>query len=118
MSSFHSSGRARILRDHEFHAARAHHGLGALEGAVLADHDARDLVEQRSAAAHVAGRKRRVERAARVLARLEAARVLEGVHLRVQDGAAALHAAVVAAAYDLAVEHEHGADRDAAFGHA
>jgi hypothetical protein len=34
----------------------------------------------------------------------------------VVDHAAVLHAAVVSASDDLAVEHEHGADGNAAFG--
>jgi hypothetical protein len=38
--------------------------------------------------------------------------VFEGVHFSVQDGAAALHPAVVAATDDSPVVNEDGADRD------
>jgi hypothetical protein len=45
-----------------------------------------------------------------------AAGVFEGVHLAVEDGTAALDAAVVASAEDGAAMHEHRSDGDAAFG--
>jgi len=40
------------------------------------------------------------------------------IHLAVQDGAAALHAAVVTTADDLALMHQDRTDRNAAFGQA
>src|SRR5882672_5900917 len=75
--SAHQLHARRIVRDRDFDAARTHVGLGTLEGAVLADDHARNLVEQDRAAAHVARREGRVDRRARVLARLEPARVLQ-----------------------------------------
>src|SRR5690606_27437089 len=62
----------------------------------------------------IAGREGRVERRAPVLCGTEASSVLQAVHLRMQYRAAPLHAPVVTAADDPAVEHEHCADRDAA----
>ena len=53
----------RLRAEIEPVAARAQVLLGPLEGAVLADHDARDAIEQARAAAHVARRKRRVQHA-------------------------------------------------------
>ena len=72
------------------------------ERPVLADDHPRDAVEENRAAAHRARRERRVDRALAVDAGRLAAGVLERVHLAVQDRAALLHAAVVAAAEDRA----------------
>lgn len=72
--------------------------LGAEEGGVLADDDARDAVEEAGARAHVAGRERRVHGGAAVGARGQPARGLQGRRLAVVDGRAGLHAQVVAAA--------------------
>src|SRR5207245_1906279 len=44
--------------------------------------------------------------------------VLQSVHLAMQDGAAALHAAIVAAADDLAAMYDHRSDGNAALGNA
>ena len=102
------------IDDFQLHATRANVILRPAERAVLADHNPWDAVQESRAAAHVAGRERRVEGRAGVVARGEAPRVLEAVHLGVQDRAAALDAAIVAAADDPPVDHEHRADRDAA----
>ena len=104
------------MDEDQLDTARAHIGLGALEGLVLADHDARDLVQQRRAAAHVARRERRVQRAAGVLFGLQAPGVLKRIHLGMQDGAAALDTTIVATTHNLAVEHQHRTNRDAALG--
>ena len=76
----------------------------------------RDAVEQGGAAAHVAGRERRVEHGAAIVGGPEPAGVFQAVHLGVQDGAAVLHAAVVAAADDAAIDDQHRADRNTPLG--
>ena len=85
--------------------------------ALLDDH-ARDAVQRDRAAAHRARRQGRVDHALAIHLRRVAPRVLERVHLAVQDRAALLHAAVVAAADDASLVHDHRTDRDAAFGEA
>src|SRR5690349_9624488 len=66
----------------------------AHERTVLADHHARDAVQRDRAAAHRARRQGRVDHALAIHLRRVAPRVLERVHLAVQDRAALLHAAV------------------------
>src|ERR1043165_6081973 len=83
---------ARVLHYFQLHAAGAEELLLAEERLVLADHHARDAVEQDRAAAHRARRERRVEDALAVHGGGAAAGVFEGVHLAVEDRAAALHA--------------------------
>src|SRR5688500_19622209 len=99
-----------VVDDLEHHASRAHVVLGTAEGAVLADHDAGDSIEQRGAAAHVAWRERGVEHGPPILRAVEAADDLEAVHLGGEDRAASLDPAVVAAADDLPAEHENRTD--------
>src|SRR5690606_41866231 len=61
-------------------------------------------------------RSRRVQYRAAIVLRAKPAGIFQAVHLRVQHGTATLHAAVVAAADDLAVDDQHRSDRDAALG--
>ena len=104
------------MADVEFEALGAEVGFGALEGFVFADDDFWDAVELDRTAAHRAGRKGRVDRATAVNGGGESAGIFEAIHLGVVDHAAILHAAVVSASDDLAVEHEHGADGNASLG--
>jgi hypothetical protein len=78
---------------------------------MLADDDARDLVEDRGAGAHRARRERRVERALAIDACRQAAGPLEAVGLAVADHTALLHAPVPSNGEHLAAMHECGADR-------
>src|SRR5262249_26658179 len=96
----------------------AHVLLGAEEGPIFANHHARDLVKDDSAAAHRARRERRVNRAGLVDARGQPAGVAQAVHLAVIDRAAGLYAAVMAAPDNAAFVHQDGADGNAAFGKA
>ena len=66
-------------------------------------------------AAHRAGRQRRVHRARPVHRGGVPARALERIHFAVQRRAALLDPPVVTAAEDAPLEHQHRADRDAAF---
>src|SRR5690606_982418 len=104
----------RVMQHLQLDAARRQVSLRPAEVVVLADYHARNTVEEDCATAHIAGREGRVEHRAPVLCGTEASSVLQAVHLRMQYRAAPLHAPVVTAADDPAVEHEHCADRDAA----
>src|SRR5262245_4922442 len=104
----------RILADFHGYTLRADVFLGALEGYVFADDDARDFVKERRAAAHGTGGKGGVEGAALVNRGFSATGVFQAVHFRVMNCAAFLDSLVVAAADDFAVAHEHGTDWDAA----
>src|SRR5262249_26024636 len=66
-------------------------------------------------AAHVAGREGGVQHGPLVIPRRQSAGVLDAVHLGVENGAPFLHAAIVAAPDDAAVDDQDGADRDPAF---
>src|SRR5438270_5019689 len=105
-----------ILKDGYLNAIAAHVILGAEEILVLANDDARDFVEHHGAAAHRTGREGGVDAAVLIDASGQAAGIAQAVHLSVIDGTAGLHAAVMTSADDLAVVHQDGSDRDAAFG--
>ena len=107
-----------VVADIEFEALRAEVGFGALEGFVFADDDFRNAVKLDRTAAHRAGGEGGVNGATAVNGGGEPAGVFEAVHLGVVDHAAILHAAIVSASDDLAVEHEHGADGNATLGRA
>src|SRR4030095_3828658 len=83
---------------------------------VLADHDARDAVEQNRPGAHRARRRGRVQDTSRIHGGPEPAGVFQSVHLTVEDSAAPLHAAIVPPPDDLTFIDEDGSDRDAALG--
>src|SRR5690606_39817354 len=51
-----------------------------------------------------------------VVARFQPPAAFEAVHFGVQNGAAALHSAIVPATDNLVVNHEHGPDGDASLG--
>ena len=127
MSSFQISGCSRMksaisvealgrIEVHDLDAARAQQVLAAHERAVLADHEARDAVQEDRAGAHVARRERRRHRGAAVGGRGEPARHLEGVRLAVPNRAPELHAPVVPGTDDDPVDEDRRADRDAALG--
>src|SRR5712691_11385972 len=111
---FHEPDARRILQYLEADAARFEELLLAEEGLVLTDDDARDAVEENRAAAHRARRKRRVQDRVAIHGRRMSSRILEGVHLPVQDGAPLLHTAIVTSAEHPAAVHDHRSDRDAA----
>jgi hypothetical protein len=114
----HQLDASRILQNFDFDAARAQVILGSQESFVLTGNHARDFIEHDRAAAHGAGRESRIERAVAIYAGREAAGVAQAIHLAVIDGAAGLHASVVAAANDAAFVHQYRADGNAAFGKA
>src|SRR5438034_11458403 len=64
----HQTDAFRVAQNHQFDASGAKIRFGALKRLILADHDPGNLVEQRCAAAHVAGREGRVEGGAAVFA--------------------------------------------------
>ena len=97
-------------------AAAPQQFLFAKERHILADDHARNAIEQDRARTHGARRERGVENALRINRRGPSAGVLEGIHFAVQNGAAALHPAVVTASDDLALMHKDRTDRDTAFG--
>src|SRR5262245_60551395 len=84
-----------VVDDGQFDSALANVILGALKGAILADDDARDVVKQSRAAAHVAGRQGGIKGRPAVVTRLEPACVFETIHLGVQNGATLLDTAIV-----------------------
>ena len=94
----HQPETSRILNDFDLHPPRPQQCLFAEERAVLADHDARNAVEEDRATAHGAGRQRRVQRARPVDRSRLPARPLERIHLAVQRRAALLDPPVVTAA--------------------
>ncbi|MOA51241.1 hypothetical protein D3C78_1743620 [compost metagenome] len=71
-----------------------------------------DAIQQDSAAAHGARRQGGVEGGLLVHPGWLTAGIFQGVHLAMQDGAAVLHPAIMAAANDLAIVHQHRADRN------
>src|SRR5947199_9445076 len=91
----HQTDAFRVAQNHQFDASGAKIRFGALKRLILADHDPGNLVEQRRAAAHVAGREGRVEGGAAVFAGFQAPRVFDAVHLGVKDRALLLNAAIV-----------------------
>jgi hypothetical protein len=114
----HQSDAGRVLQNFDLNAAQAQVILGSQEGFVLTGNHARDLIEHDRAAAHGAGGKSRIQRAVTIYARREAAGVAQTIHFAVIDGAAGLHAAVMAAANDAAFVYQYRADGNTAFGKA
>src|SRR5258706_10310966 len=84
----------RVIENLQLDAARAHVVFRPLKRLMLADDDLGNLVQQRCAAAHVAGRERRVEGRPLVVARSEPAGVFQAIHLGMQNRATLLHAPV------------------------
>ncbi len=107
---------AGVLEHFHGHASVPQQVFLAPERDVLADHDAWDAVQENRPRAHGAWRQRRVQDTPAIHDGREAAGVLQGIHLPVEDGAASLHAAVVPPADDPAPVDEDGADWDAALG--
>src|SRR6185503_17986473 len=107
---------AGVLEHFHGHAAVPQEIFLAAEGDVLADHDAWDAVQQDRPRAHRAWGQGRVQDAPGIHRRRAPAGVLQGIHLAVEDGAAALHAPVVPPADDPALVNEDGADRHAPLG--
>ena len=127
MSSFQSSGLAamnsRIRRMHSGSLRMSNCTprertitLRPLKRLVLADHDPADAIEQHGPAAHVAGRKGRIEHRPAIVACRQPTAVFQAIHLGMQDGTAALHPAVMPTADDLIIDHQHRTDGDAPFG--
>src|ERR1043165_6146045 len=104
-----------VLQHLDLHALRTHVFLRAFECDVFADDHPRDSVKQDRATAHRTRAECRVNRAATIDRGRLAAGVFQAIHFGVVNDAAALHALVVTAPNDLAVEHEHRADGNAAF---
>ncbi|MNR29665.1 hypothetical protein D3C85_1470660 [compost metagenome] len=86
----------------------------AHEGLVFANNDALDAVQQDRPAAHRARRQGGVQGGLGIEAGGLAPGVFQGVHFAVQDRAALLHAAVMAASDDPVVVHQYRTDRYAA----
>lgn len=105
-----------ILAYFHVDSLRAHVFLRTPESFVFADDDLRDSVEQDGAAAHGTRRQRRIDGAATVYGRRQAARVFQTVHFRMVDHAGVLHAAVVTTADDLSVENQDRTDGNPSFG--
>jgi len=90
----------------------------AFERVIFANDDARDFIQERGAAAHGAGGKRRVESAAAINGSVAASGVFKAIHFGMVNDAALLDALVVPASDDLATVDENGTDWYAAFGEA
>src|ERR1043166_7382623 len=110
----HQLNTPRVLPHFQLHALRAHVLFRAFERDIFTDDDARDLVEQSSAAAHRTRRQSRIKRATAVGGCLLPACVFEAIHLGVMNDAAVLDTLIVAAPKDLAIAHEHRTDGYAA----
>src|SRR5215831_5262275 len=104
----------RVLQHGHPHTARSQQLLLTHERLVLADHDGADAVKQNRAAAHRAGRERRVDDGVAIHRGRLTSSVLERIHLAVQHRAAALHAAIVSTTDDASAMDDDRADRDAA----
>src|ERR1035438_8970294 len=113
----HELNARRVLQHFHLQALRADVFFRALKIFIFPDDDTRDVVKQHRAAAHWARRKRRIKNTALVNRSLEPSGVFEAVHFRMMNHAAVLHPLVVATPDNLAVQHEHRADGNAAFRH-
>lgn len=103
-----------IVDHFDLYSVGAQQALGACEGAILADDHPGDLIEEDGAAAHDAGGEGGVDRRTPVVDGRQTPRVLEGIHLGMENGRPLLHPAVVAAADDFPVDLQSRADGNAA----
>lgn len=88
--------------------------LGSHEGLVLADHDMGDSVEEDGPGTHLTGRQGRVDGCLPVIRSRQPPRVLEGIHLAVEDRRCSLDAPVVAPTHNLITNQKGRAYGDAA----
>ena len=106
----------RVLHYFDLYPRRAERFFRAQERGVLADHNARNSVEQNRAGAHRAGRQCGVERAPPVNVGALPSGVFETIHFAVVNDAAALDPLVVPAPDDFPVQYQHRADGNSACG--
>jgi hypothetical protein len=114
----HQRDASRFLRYFDYDAPAPKQLFLSHERLVLADNDTWNPIKQDCAGAHRAGGKRRVQHALGVNRRGQSAGVFQGVHFSVQDRTAALHAAIVATADDLAAMDDDGTNGNAPLGEA
>lgn len=112
----HDPKAVRVIPDFEDDTAGAEVIFGTSKRPIFTDDNARDFVEQGRPAAHIAGRKCRVENGSLVILGLQASRVLEAIHLGMEYRTAPLDPAIMPAAHDGPVNYEDRADGDAALG--
>ena len=105
-----------VVEDLDFYVLGTKICLGTLESDVFTDDNARDFIEQGRAAAHGTGGKRGIKGAPLINGGFQATGIFQAVHFRMMDDAGVLHALIVSASDDLAIEDEHGADGDATGG--
>src|SRR5262245_26520256 len=113
--SLHQLAALGVVNDHHLDAAGSNVLFGAAEGAVLADDNFPDAIEQGCAAAHVTGRQRGIENGPAIIGRLEPAGIFETIHFRVEHGASLLHPPIVTASDNDPIDNEDGADWNASF---
>lgn len=104
---------ARFMRVGHLNTGQAQHILEAFEILTFRHDHAGNAELDDGASAHHAGAERGIARD--VLVGALPPGVLDRVHLAMQDRIALLHATIMATADDLAVAHQHRADRDTAF---
>lgn len=107
---------ALVVDDFEIDSAGSQMLLGPLKCPVFPDDNPTDSVQQDCATAHVARRQGGIEHRTPIVRCGAPARLLDAVHLGMQDRAALLYPTIVAAADDLPIDDEHRADGNATFG--
>ena len=106
----HEANTLLIIGDLEQNTALSNVLFRPSKGAILPNHDARNAIQQRCAAAHVAWGQRRVQCGASIVRGAEAARVLQAVHLGVKGGASFLYTSIMSTPDDSPVDDEHRAN--------
>jgi hypothetical protein len=105
-----------VVDDLDFDALGTEICFWTLKGDVFTHDDAGDFVEQSCAAAHGTGGEGGIQGATLINGGFQAAGIFQAVHFRMMDDAGVLHALIVPASDDLAIEDEDGADGDATGG--
>jgi len=96
-----------IVHDFDLNTSRTQVVLGPLKRAILTNNNPGYAVQQYGAAAHIAGRQRRIEHRLAIIGSCQPPCILEAIHLGMQHGATLLNSLVMPTPDNLPFDDQH-----------